>query len=143
MSFAAPLIREGLRQAFRYTVKAINLQDDALRAVLQTSPSRNILGRGGIRGIRHGLAGGTIGSPFIEQYKGIANVIQEKQNGRKASSCRLIALTVYLKACLRPSRMSGAAKLNPVLYPLQDSVGCPLQSICQLAFASCHPLLKS
>ncbi len=82
MSFVAPLlgpiIRAGVRQAYRYTIRAINLQDDALKAVLQTSPSRNMLGRAGIRGIRHGLAGGAIASPLIEQYKGISNVIQEK-----------------------------------------------------------------
>ncbi len=79
VGLVGPILVQVGKAAFRYTVRAINLQGDALRAVLQTSPSRNILGRGAIRGIRHGLAGGAVASPFIEQYKGIADVIQTQR----------------------------------------------------------------
>ncbi len=65
----APLLREGVRQAGRYVVRAVNLQDDALNTILRTAPTRNMLGRGGIRGVRHGLAGGALASPLIEEMK--------------------------------------------------------------------------
>ncbi len=76
------IAREIGRQIGRYTVRAINLQDDALNNILRTSPTRNILGRGGIRGVRHGLAGGALASPLIEEMKIGYNGISPKPTKR-------------------------------------------------------------
>ncbi len=82
----APIVGTALRTAGRYVVRAINLQDDVLNNVLRTAPSRNMLGRGGIRGIRHGLAGGALASPFIEELKGSYNEFQTPKTQRTPSN---------------------------------------------------------
>ncbi len=75
------IFREIARQIGRQIYRVANMQDDILKQVLQTSPSRNVFGRGGIRGIRHGAGGGAIASPFIEQYKSRNGAFQKKPSG--------------------------------------------------------------
>jgi len=70
------------REVARQVVRLVNAQDDILKIVLQSSPTRNVLGRGGQRGIRHGLAAGTIASPFIEQYRSKLYAVPT-QNGKR------------------------------------------------------------
>ncbi len=64
MSFVAPLVREALRYGIRHSSKFvkryINIQDDLVKSAWMTSPTRNIVGRGGVLGARHGAAGGAV-----------------------------------------------------------------------------------
>ncbi len=55
------------RGAYHAVRRIVNIQDDILKQVLHTAPTRNMLGRGGIRGVRHGLAGGAASTVFIEE----------------------------------------------------------------------------
>ncbi len=51
------------RTAYRYRrqiVRALNIQDEWLKSAWMTSPARNIFGRGGGLGARHGVPAGQI-----------------------------------------------------------------------------------
>ncbi len=67
------------RQIGRHLYRALRVQDDILDEVLHTAPARNMLGRASIRGIRHGIAAGTLASPLIEQSKSRRNGFQKRQ----------------------------------------------------------------
>ncbi len=53
------------RQIGRQIIRALNVQDDLIKQAWMTSPTRNIVGRGGVLGARHGAAGGLAASAFI------------------------------------------------------------------------------
>ncbi len=59
------ILRPFIRQAARQIYRALNVQDELVKTAWMTSPTRNIVGRGGVLGARHGAAGGLVASAFI------------------------------------------------------------------------------
>ncbi len=93
-------IRGGLLagKAIRYASKLVNMQDNIINQALRTAPSRNILGKSGIYGVRTGAAIGALSSPFIGQkddnnlnggWNGISKKIQFKYTPRTTYKTRV------------------------------------------------------
>ncbi len=79
-----PLIFRAGRQVYR----ALNIQDDLVKQAWMTSPTRNIVGRGGVLGARHGAAGGLISSAFItdlddDDNNGLPTFVQPPKTRRQ------------------------------------------------------------